>query len=70
MVLAAVFQDGTSRISEFFQDGNISEGLDRGMRPSKSLQEPTVFSEKKLFLEGLKQILATFGIIKIYRWLT
>ena len=30
--------------------------LDRGMRPTRSLQEPTNFSNEKLFLEGSKQI--------------
>ena len=43
--------------------------LDRGMRPRKSLQEPTIFSDKICSLEAQK-VLATFWYNKYYRWLT
>ena len=36
--------------------GKVMKILDRGMRPTRSLQEPTNFSNEKLFLEGSKQI--------------
>ena len=34
--------------------GTVMRILDRGMRPTRSLQEPTNFSNEKLFLEGSK----------------
>ena len=43
--------------------------LDRGMRPSRSLQEPTIFSDKFCSLEAQK-FLANFWYNKYYRWLT
>ena len=36
--------------------GTVMRILDRGIRPTRSLQEPTVFRNEKLFLEGSKQI--------------
>ena len=36
--------------------GKVMKILDRGMRPTRSLREPTNFSNEKLFLEGSKQI--------------
>jgi len=36
--------------------GTVMKILDRGMRPTRSLREPTNFSNEKLFLEGSKQI--------------
>ena len=36
--------------------GKVMKILDRGMRPTRSLQEPTNFSNEKMFFEGSKQI--------------
>ena len=53
--LSAVFQLESAEIPEYKMEQQMRI-LDRGMRPTRSLQEPTNFSNEKLFLEGSKQI--------------
>ena len=36
--------------------GKVMRILDRGMRPTRSLEEPKVFRNENLFLEGSKHI--------------
>ena len=45
--------------------GIVIRILDRGMRPTRSLQEPTIFSDK-IVPWRLKKILATFWYNKIF----
>ena len=66
--LSAVSSHDFSRISKY-KMGTAMKILDRGMRPSRSLQEPTIFSDKLCSLEAQK-VLATFWYNKFYRWLT
>ena len=55
---SAVSSYEISRISEHEME-IVNEILDKGMRPSRSLQEPTIFSDKICSLEAQK-VLATF----------
>ena len=50
--------------------GTVGKILDRGTRPFKSLQEPTLFAIKFFSLKAPKNDLATFRYNKFYRWLT
>ena len=53
--LSVVFHLELAEFSEY-KMGKQMRILDRGMRPTRSLREPTNFSNEKLFLEGSKQI--------------
>ena len=50
--------------------GTTMRILDRGMRPFKSLQEPTIFSSDKICSLEAQKFLVTFWYNKYYRWLT
>ena len=66
--LSAVFHLESAEFSEY-KKAKVMKILDRGMRPFKSLQEPTIFSNKICSLEAQK-FLATFFYNKYYRWVT
>ena len=52
--LSAVFQLESAEIPEY-KMGQQMRILDRGMRPTRSLQEPTIFSDKICSLEAQKR---------------
>ena len=58
------------RISEVFRIKTAVWDLDRGMRSSRVFESQQFFDREKFLFEGSKTNLATFGIIKFYRWLT
>ena len=49
--------------------GKLMKIWDRGMRPSRVIQEPTIFSNKICSLKA-KKVLATIWYENFYRWLT
>lgn len=66
--LSALFHLESAVFSEYKME-IVMKILDRGMKPFKSLQEPTIFSNKFFSLEAQK-VLATFWYKKYYRSLT
>ena len=53
--LAAVFHLELAELSEYKME-IVMKILDRGMRPSRSFQEPTIFSDKLCSLEAQKTL--------------